>query len=429
MQVQQPGMSCATALAARLPIGQYKLFRTQVITVTGTMVLNPAPTLFDATELNWGLLVVNLYKDPNYVDTTNTWHTVGTSTVHTPAMINPVATISNPKSTMDQSVKFTSGDRIVLTSQLAHNFLRDKAQMALKKVTVATIAVSSPYANCLDPTIPAASGIICPTGEVATSADYAVWAAYLLSISSTALNPISKSFYLVEDFVPGLTFASGTTSDIQMCKYDVAPAVDKVQVGLPLYYCYSNNGWDANYYCGSDSAPFESSTSKPANHVDSTYPHLLDLTASLNEGGVTLTGPQPATDAVSFSISNFPANSHLVYELQAALHLCPVNTALGRLLRGSNSSDARKLAAVSAETTTITSSTGAFFINYGNMTIITPSIGVIGDVNGGGSGSGAYNVHRNVLVGGGMSAAFLVFAIAFGVGYWCKKQAILVVSH
>lgn len=447
MQIRLPGMSCQTALGQHLPASSYSLFRKQTITVKGSLALNPAPTAFDGTGdaggANWGEIVVRMYKDPNYKDKSGAWHTVNAATTETSDTIAPLVTLVGQQPAYDPHYveQFTNGDRVAFTVQLTHNFLRQQAQMAISSLTIGEIDYSSPYAKCVDPGMEQTAGatyqnVVCPVGVDAwlnTAVDKVSWATYaaqkaLASPPVTVQNPIARSLYLVSASKPGFGYADGgARQGVSLCKYDVAPPAARNVIGTQGYYCHANGGWDSSYYCGSSSNNFET-PAKDAGYVDSTYPHLSDLTGAVNENGRTVTGVVPASDAVIFDLQNFPVNKKLVYSVEAALYLCPVqgSGSTRRSLRSEEestkapkASDRNLAAAPVLNTLFLTSAQGNVFINFGNASYNAP----ITNNNGasGGSGSGTvFALTKLHLAGVGVGGVLVLVFACFGIFACCK---------
>ena len=437
MQIRIPGMSCQTALGQHLPATSYSLFRTQTITVKGALALNPAPTAFDGTSsgANWGEIVVRMYKDPNYRDKSGAWHTVNAATTPTSDTIVPLMTLPGQQPAYDPHYveQFTNGDRVAFTVQLTHNFLRQQAQMAISSVVIGEVDYSSPYAKCVDPGMKQTAGntfqnVVCPTGADAwlnTAVDKVAWSTYaarkaVASPPVTVQNPIAQSLYLVSASKPGIEYSNGPAQGgVNLCKFDVAPPAAKEVIGTQGYYCHSNGGWDTSYYCGSNSDHFQSLV--PSGQVDSTYPHLGDLTESVTENGHTVSGIVPASDAVVFDLIDFPVNKKLIYSVEAALYLCPVQGSSRRSLRADEAAtkpekDRKLAAAPMLNTLFLTSAKGNVFINFANATNNAP---IHNAASGSGSDAG-FNLTKMHLAGAGIGGVILLVFACFGLWACCK---------
>ena len=324
MQPVEAGYSCAEALAARLPVDQWRTFSAQTVSLTSPLAISPgASILLNGGAEGWADVMLESYRVPDFLPVGGTsWETRGAT--------DPITS---------DAFAFTPSDWVGLTLRTSGTTLLGTTELFIRRALGATLNLDSPLAYCISP-LGTLTDTPCPTEPgVGSSIDSIVWDIWIAgSPSPASLNPIAATFYIVDEFVPNPDWSVVP----QSARWSVASSSTRAAAGTATYYC--TNAADGNYRAGADSETYYAA--RLEGRLDSFWHHLNGLTTPVT-GGRTVDPPFRAADGIAFPLAHFPAQQPLLFTLEAVLFDCRDWTPARRRLSGTGLSVTYPVAAAS----------------------------------------------------------------------------------
>ena len=379
MELLQPGVSCATAIAQQLPVTAYRLFRKQVISLKAGINIPATPTIFDTNTIDWNDVTMEMYVAPDYQDSTGAWHTSNGD-------VAPLVT--SPEIANSYSVPLETNDMIVFTAKITDVGRRNAVQMKIHNTIVARFNLASPYLQCVDVHFVNPNGATCPTGRWAylnQNFDYTAWVIGIAAFAPGAQNPIAASFSPIADSVPGITFAGNVQQKVLGCRYDVSSTLQKATPGSTAFYC-----GDTIHRCGDTGADFDAQALP--GRVDAFWHRL----SGLKDGGNTHSGQ----DGVAFPVSILASGSQYGVSMELVLHDC-----------GSGSRRSLRALSITSADGQMSTTTISTIKTRGNTTTITVETTIFDTVM----------MHPYVFAGSGGFLALVTFIACLSCAYYKGK--------